>query len=97
MSLPVDANTKQCNKHQSEDCQGAVGDGFCDVDGLRVEGHDDFVLACRNLDGTQHIVGAGDVSRLSVDGTRPAGIVDFAQDDDPTLLALDLIRKAVGS
>ena len=77
-------------------CFGGIGDGLGDVHGLRVEAHDDLMLSGRHLDGSQHIVGAGDAGRFAVHGAGPAGIVYLAQDDDPTLLAPNLVGQAVG-
>ena len=91
LPFPIDADAEEGKEHYCQDCQSAVSNRFGDVDSLRVEGHDNLMLACRNLDGTQDIIGPSNLRSLSVDGASPAWIVDLAEDNDSTLLALHLV------
>ena len=50
----------------------------------------------RNANGTQHIVGTGNVGRLAVYGASPARIVYLAQHNNTAITALHLIGKTVG-
>ena len=66
------------------------------MDGLGIESHLDLVLAGRNLHGTQHIVGTGDLSRLAVDRGFPTGIVYLGEYSHTPILALCLIGGGSG-
>ena len=82
---------EQGDKHQGKECQSPIGNGFRDVNSLRIEGHNDLVFTSRNLDGSKHIIGSCILRLLSINRASPARIVDFTQDNDSSLLARYLI------
>ena len=92
----IHANAQKKHQHQCQQHKGTIGNGLGDVNGLRVEAEDQFVFSGWNANGTQHIVGTGNVGRLAVYGASPARIVYLAQHNYTSRLAIYLISKAIG-
>ena len=93
---PFKCQYHPANDEQQEHTEGDVSNQLGRMHGLRVEGHHDGMFAGRYLHGTQHVVGAQDVGRLTVDSGCPARIIDFREDDETVFCIVRLVGHGVG-